>query len=700
MQIVLEVVFNDKYWELILLFSLLLAAGVTWMMYFKSRDAKELNMNQIISLALLRFITVFTVTFFLSGPLLKSLRRMIQQPVVIVAFDNSASVTAFSTGDGNGISELELIESIRSGLSGQFEVISYSFDEKAIRNETPDFKGKGSAYGQMIQTVYNNHFNDNIGALVVIGDGIYNRGENPLNVARQLNFPVYTLGLGDTTAYRDAGITAIRTNKNAFAGNKFPVEVDIRYQGMPGQNLKFSIIHNGETIFTENIYTRDSEGFRTLSTYIDAGSSGLQYFTARIETNLDERNMINNSQRFVINILENKQRILIISNGVHPDAGAIKNALESQVNYDVSLFTSEPYPADIKQFNLAIFCQVPSAAQSGRVLFEQAESLRIPKLVLLGSQSHIPQFNLQVQGAGIVLQAGNMEDAQPALNKDFATFTLSENLVGNIEKFPPLKVPFGRYQLDGVWNILSYQRIRNIITDRPLIAVSNRNGVKTGVVFGEGIWRWRMYNYLSDDSHAGFNELIDKLVQYLATRDNEDNFIIGYKPVYQETESVIMTAEVYNDSYEPVTTPEVSMVLRDSTNQEYIFLFDRGNQFYRLDAGVLPPGDYSFDAKVELGGVTYTESGNFAVMPVDIEMMDTEANHRLLFQLARQTGGEFFYPEESASLLRSISENSSIRPFTYYQMLLNELLNLKWLFFIIIALLSLEWFLRKFWGIY
>jgi hypothetical protein len=670
------------------------------MMYFKSRDAMELTRRQLFSLVLLRFISVFTVTFFLSGPLLKTLRRMIQQPVVIVAVDNSASVTAFSSGGDKGAREMALFESIRTGLSGQYEVVSYTFDEKANRSETPDFKGKGSAYGQMIQTVYNNHFNDNIGALVIIGDGIYNQGENPLNVARQLSFPVYTLGLGDTTAYRDAGITAIRTNRNAFSGNKFPVEVDIRYQGMPGQNLRFSIIHNGETIFTENIYTRESEGFRTLSTNIDAKNSGLQYYTALVETNLEERNKINNSQRFVINILENKQKILIISNGVHPDAGAIKNALESQVNYEVSLFTSEPYPADLKQYNLLIFCQIPSSAQSGRVLFEQAESSRIPKLVILGSQSHIPQYNLQVQGAGIVLQAGNMEDAQPALNKDFATFTLSENLAGNLEKFPPLKVPFGRYQLDGIWNILSYQRIRNIITDRPLIAVSNRNGIKTGVIFGEGIWRWRMYNYLTEDSHTGFNELVDKLVQYLATRDNEDNFVISYKPVYQETESVIMTAEVYNDSYEPVTTPEVSLVLRDSTRQEYVFLFDRGNQFYRLDAGVLPPGDYSFDAKVELGGITYNESGNFAVMPVDIEMIDTEANHRLLYQLARQTGGEFFYPEQSGLLLKSISDNSGIRPFTYYQMLLNELLNLKWLFFSIIVMLSLEWFLRKFWGIY
>lgn len=692
----MELIFNDKYWGLIVVISLLTACGIAWLFYYKSRDMAEITPWQRYLLTGLRFFTVLSVSLLLAGPLVKSLRKMVQNPLIILAVDNSESMRS-SVGKEQ---LLVLTEQAQSRLNRDFDQVTYTFDQKTVRRDLPDFGGKGSGYGNMLQTIYNNHFNDNVGALVIIGDGIHNQGENPVNAVRQLNFPVYTLAVGDTTAYRDAGITNIRTNRNAFSGNKFPVETDIRFQGMPGQSLQFSISHEGNVVYSEKIFTGSGSGFQTISTYLDAKTPGLKHYTVSLESGQEEKNRNNNVRKFVINVLDNKQKILIVANGVHPDAGAIKDALESQINYEVSMFTAEPYPADLRDYNLLILCQIPSSAQSGRILFEEAARLRVPKLILLGSQSHIQQFNQLVTGVEILLQAGNFEDAQPALNKDFVAFTLSERLTENLEKYPPLKVPFGRYQMDGMWNNLATQRIRNIVTDRPVLSFSNQSGIKTGILFGEGLWRWRMYNYLMNESHLEFNELIDKTVQYLATRDNEDNFLISFHPVYQETESVIMTAEVYNDAYEAITTPEVSLVLRDSLQQEYIYLFDRGTQFYRLDAGVLPPGSYHFDATVEIGDVTYTESGSFAVVPVDIELMQTEANHRMLYQLSYSTGGRFYLPEELEELTGSILEDTRIKPFSYFQTLLSEILNLRWIFFILLFMMSLEWFLRKYWGIY
>lgn len=696
----MEIVFSEKYWGLIFLISLLIASGVTLLFYYKSRDVVELRPWQRALLMSLRFLAIFLVTFLLTGPLIKTLRKIIQNPVFILAIDNSTSVTNFSENAATVDEKLGMIEKIHQSLNEKFDVVNYTFGEEVKRGKTPDFKEKRSAYSDVIQSVYNNHFNENIGALLLIGDGIYNQGENPLNVARQLTYPVYTLALGDTTVYRDVRVAAIRINRNAFSGNKFPVEIDVRYQGMPNQNIRFSIKYRGENVFSENIYTLESDGFMTISTYLDAEIKGLQYYTALVETPLDEQNKQNNSQQFVINVLENKQRILIISNGSHPDAGALKDALEGQINYEVSIFTEEPYPAGIKDFNLLVLCQIPSASQSGRQIIDEANRSRVPILMMIGSQTHIPQFNLLGMGTEITLQAGNMEEAQSVVNKSFAPFTLSEKLLENMERYPPLKVPFARYQLDATWNVIAYQKIRNIETDRPIMAVANRGGVKAGIIFGEGIWRWRMYNYLMSDSHAEFTELMDKLVQYLALRDNEDNFVIDYMPVYNETDPIIMMAEVYNDAYEPINTPEVSLALRDSTQQEFVYLFDRGSQFYRLDAGLFPPGDYHFEAKVEIGNQTYTEAGNFAVMPVNIELLETQANHRMLYQLAQQTGGGFFLPTDTDNLIESVISNSRIRPFTYFQTLLSEILNLRWIFFIILSILSLEWFLRKFWGIY
>lgn len=678
-----------------------LAAGITLLMYFRSKDTSELTPPQKGTLIFLRFISVFLIVFLLGTPLLKTIRKIIQNPVVILAIDNSASLNGSSIEGNFGEQMQNLISDLKNNFENNSEYVEYTFGERLNPLSTePDFNEKRSAYSNAIQEIYNQHFNQNVGALILIGDGIYNQGENPVNTAQKLNFPVYTVGLGDTTAYEDTRISDVRINRTAFLGNSFPVEVDISYQGISGSYLDFKILHNGSTVYSETVQTPLGSGFRTIQTHLVAESKGLQHYTVILESGKDERNQENNSHRFVMQILENKQKILIISNGVHPDAGALKNALQNQVNYEVSHFTAEPYPADIKQYNLVILEQIPSPAQSGREIIEACKEHRIPILYLIGSQTHIPQFNLVANGVEIQIQAGNFEDAQPFINDGFTQFTLSNNLRDIFDRFPPLKVPFARFELSPEWSVIAFQKIRNIETERPVMAVSNMDGHKLGIILGEGLWRWRLYNYLTNENHEAFNELFDKLVQYLALRDNDDNFRVNFQPVYQETEPVQMTAEVYNDAFEPIITPEVRIVIKDSLQQEFSYLFDKGNQFFRLNMGLLPPGSYTFQSGTEIGDKVFNETGEFVVVPVNFELLENQANHRVLYQIAYQTGGKFYMPEELPSLIEDIKSNNNIKPFQYFQTMMNEILNLKWIFFVILLLMSMEWFLRKFWGIY
>ena len=698
---IVELVFGEKYGIWIILVAIAIAAGITSLMYYKSKDTIELTSIQKKILIALRFISVFLLVALFSAPLLKTIKKIVQNPVVILAVDNSASITGDSDKENVKSGIQNLISELKGNLDEDNEYIEYTFGEKLKKLESgPDFMDKRSAYGKAIQDIYNQHFNENVGALILVGDGIYNEGENPVNTAQKLNFPVYTVGLGDTTAYQDTRITDLRINRSAFLGNLFPVEADISYQGINVPYLDFRIMHNGETVYSETIQTTQESGFRTIKTSLVADIKGLQYYTAVVEPSQEERNKENNSQRFVIQIIENKQNILIISNGVHPDAGAIKNALQMQVNYEVAHFTSEPYPSDLKQFNLVILEQIPSSSQSGSEIIDYCKEHRIPILYLVGAQTHLPQFNLVANGVGIQVQAGNFEDAQPYINEQFSLFTFSNDLREIFDRFPPIKVPFARFELSPEWTVIANQKIRNIETDRPILAVSNLDGHKMGVVFGEGVWKWRLYNYLSNENHDSFNELIGKLIQYLALRDNEDNFMVNFQPVYQETEPVVITAEVYNEAFEPITTPEVRIILKDSTQQEFSYIFDRGNQFYRLDPGLLPSGRYTFEASTEIGDNVYLENGEFVVMPVNFELLENQANHRALFQISHQTGGNFFLPDDIDALVQEVKSNTNIKPFHYFQTMMNEILNLKWIFFVILLLMSVEWFLRKFWGIY
>jgi hypothetical protein len=147
-------------------------------------------------------------------------------------------------------------------------------------------------------------------------------------------------------------------------------------------------------------------------------------------------------------------------------------------------------------------------------------------------------------------------------------------------------------------------------------------------------------------------------------------------------------------------TEEITIIIENEQGNEFQFTFDvRGNGYY-LNAGNLPAGNYSFTAEVTIGNQTYIESGNFAVAAVNLENIVTRANHRMLYQLAAQTGGGFFSSGQAGDLIDEIKNSNTLNPVSYFQEMVNELLNLRWIFFVIILLLSVEWFLRKYWGIY
>lgn len=696
----MEIAFGQKLWGVILVVSLLVAVAITLLMYYRAKGSSELSRGRLRLLMVLRFLSVFFLAFMLAAPLVKTLRKITRQPLILLAYDNSRSMTGVEGSAITGEELRRLVSGLQEKLGDRFDLVTYAFGQTVSTGPSTAFTDKRSDYSQLLQTVYDNHFNDNTGALVIVGDGNYNQGENPLHHAGKLSFPVYTLATGDTTPVRDAAVADLKVNRTAFAGNLFPVEADLRVTGTRQERLLFSVLREGKRLFSQTVEPAGASWYATLAFTLPAEGKGLQYYTAMVESLPGEQNLTNNRWPFVINILENKQKILILAEGAHPDAGALKNSLQQQANYEVTLVTGEPYPADLSDYNLIILHQLPSSSHAMQQLTGESSTSRIPLLVIVGPQTHLAQLNAMELGVKITPRAGAFEEAQMSVADNFTPFTLSEELRENLAKYPPLKVPFATYDMEGTFQPLGFQRIKNIVTPWPLLATGSIRGRKTGFLLGEGLWRWRLYNYTLTGNHDQFNELFDKLVQYLALRDNEDNFMVGFKPVYTETEPVRMTAEVYNDAYEMINTPEVTIAMTDSTGREFNYIFDRSDLFYRLDAGIFPPGRYAFKASVTSGPDTYTEKGEFAVIPVNVELADLRANHRLLYQLSFETGGKFFRQEEADQLAEAIGENTTIQPVSYFQAALNELLNLRFLFFPLLLLLSAEWFLRKYWGNY
>jgi len=340
--------FGTKYWFILLVAILLAAIGVVFLLYFRNKANKELSKTQVRILMSLRFLSFFLLAFLLLSPFLRNLKKVVQNPIIVLAWDNSASITSLSDSLNAKAQFSSVKTEITNKLRTDFELVEYTFGESSNTSKQLNFNEKKSDYSELISSVSSNHYNQNIGALIVAGDGIYNQGKNPINLLNEVSFPIYTVGFGDTSIVSDSRIQNIRVNRTAFSGNKFPVEVDAQFSKVKGKPLKLSIIQNGIELESTVITPPNDNYYYSKEFILEAGDPGLKHYLARVESVDNERNTKNNSSGFVINVLENKQKILILSDGSHPDIGAIKNTLEEQKTYDVSVFTEEPFPSNLK----------------------------------------------------------------------------------------------------------------------------------------------------------------------------------------------------------------------------------------------------------------------------------------------------------------------------------------------------------------
>ena len=689
----MEISFDHSFSELWVLLALIASLGISFFLYYRNKENSSLSPFQKGVLAFLRFASLFLIFLFLLSPLIRKVKKIKQLPILAVAIDNSLSVKPQTE------TFEQLSKTIKERFPDQYQVEYWTFGEKVESNGPITGNERRSDYGQMIKTLKNNYINKNIGALILVGDGIYNQGQNPVNFTSSLKFPVYSIGVGDTTLQADAAIRNVKTNKVAFLKNKFPIEIELKFSKLKNKIANLEIENNGQQIYSKTVSIVSDDDFKLEFVNPEATQAGLQHYKISIRPFNEESNLKNNEYEFVIQVLENKQKILMLSDGPHPDMGALRSSILELQNYETEIVTGNDVPDSLNKYSLIILNQLPSVKNAASNLLTRIKESRVPVLFLIGPNTLLEQLNTLEMGLKIT-PSTNTEEVQAVFDDNFSLFVLSNETKEILGRTPPLISPFGNTEISSLLQPLAYQSIRNIRTPKSIMAYGNEKGRKVGFIVGEGIWRWRLFNFQNNGNHEAFNELTNKIVQYLSLRENEDNFNVNFPALFQETDNIELTAELYNDSYELVNTPDVNIRIINDSLKAFNYTFDRTENYYRLNVGNLQPGDYSFEAATQLGNQHFTEKGNFSIVKNEIELLNNQADFGLLYQLAQQTGGQFSTIDNYGTLLDTIGNNKQITVQQYKQTLLTEWINLKTLFFLLICLLAVEWFFRKYWGIY
>ncbi len=647
------------------------------------------------TMAILRFFAVTFLCVLLLSPLVKTLFRQVERPLIVFLQDQSQSITSVTDSQVVKKDYLESLNALKKDLESDFDVRVFGIGEHVKESPEIDFKDKISDLSEPVDELKSRFTGRNLGAIILSSDGIFNKGTNPLYTYSGLRVPVYTIGMGDTTVRKDLIISRVNHNKTAFSGNTFPVEITLDARQCNGQEILLTILKGNDPVLTKPITITSNRYNMLFPLFLEAGAKGMSHYVVKVSKLDGEISHINNQRDFFIETIDSRQQVLVIANSPHPDIAVLKSLLESNPNYQVKTILANEFDGKTDDINLAILHQLPSITQGASEIIQKLQKEKIPVLYILGAQTSTGALNKLGTGVSIEEQNGNNTEIMAEPATDFPYFTMEEEHLRRIRSFPPLVSPFGDYSIVGPVQVLLYQRIGSVKTDMPLLLFNEQNEQKTAVLAGEGIWKWKLREYSDFNSSEGVTALLTKTIQYLATTEKKKPFRVFFKNSYSENEPVIMDAEFYNESGEPVNTNEATITILDENSNKYPFTFSRTGKAYTLQAGYLPVGSYSFTASTVAGNKSHIETGNFTVNALQAELTETIANHQLLNALSEKTGGRFFLPASIRNLATAIKERDDIRPVSFTQKKLDEVINLKWVFALLLFILSIEWFMRK-----
>lgn len=648
-------------------------------------------------LAGVRFLAILILCLFLINPLIKTVSSTVEKPIIIIAQDNSASLLFNKYRQEYQTTYPEALKQLQSTLGADYEVKRYTFGADLKENGSLDFSEKQTDLSALMQDLNTTYVNQNVGALIIASDGIYNKGTNPVYSLGTVKYPIYTIAMGDTTPQKDVLITGVDYNKIVYYKNAFRITIRVGAFGYKGSKVKLSVSGNKGQVFSKEINLDATRFDVDIPVDLQANELGFRRYVVQLSSLTGEVTLVNNSQTIFMEVVDGKQKIVLLAESAHPDLSAIKQSIESNENYEVKIqYVQEASMPDLLAANLVILHQLPSSQHNISTIYTNLKQHTIPVWFIIGNQTYIDLFNNLKAGLAITGSRNSVNEVQGLLSESFYSFGLSPTSTELLSHFPPLAVPFGNYSLSGTLNSLLYQKIGSVSTQLPLWSMGEGVDGKIAFLCGEGLWRWRLANYAEAKNHDAVNELLSKTVQYLTTKDDKRKFRVRTdKNQFDENEDLLFYGELYNDNYELINEPDVAMEIRNESGKKYPFAFTKTEKSYQLNAGILPVGNYTFVAKVKQGEKVSTAQGSFVVVQQQAEQVQTTADHQVLYSLSQKTGGQLFYPSSMQEIVPLLKANELIKPVSYEQKRLRDLINIAWILALLLVLLGGEWLLRK-----
>lgn len=639
-------------------------------------------------LSLFRFFTYFLILLLLINPKFDKITLYNEKPNLIVAVDNSESIKHLDQTEH----VLELINRLKENevLNNNFNVEYFAFGKDFNPLTNLQFNEAQSDLSKVFSSL-NQVYKNSTSPLILVTDGNQTYGSDYEFSSKVFKQPIFPVILGDTITYSDLKIQQLNVNKYAYLKNRFPVELFVTYNGNRSVNSRLIISSGNAQVFSQELSFSKNENSRTINLTLPANNVGVRSYRATIIPLENEKNTVNNSKPFAVEVIDQKTNVAIVSAISHPDLGALKKAIESNEQRSVSILKPNAYLRTKENYQLAILYQ-PNATFKG--VFDDLLNSDNNKFVITGTQTQWSFLN-NIQNnydQEITMQS---EDFQAEVNSNYGTFIIDDL---DFSSFPPLASEFGELNINVPYQTILYKTINGLTIEEPLLLTFEENNRREALLIGENLWKWRAQSYLNTKSFQDFDNFIGKLVQFLGSNQQRRRLDLNYESFYNGNSDIIFSAQFFNKNYEFDNKASLEIILKNKTTDESAtlpFIIRQNN--YQVDLSGLSPSEYSFTVRANNGEAS--QSGALTILDYNVEQQFLNANVSSLNNIAETSEGKSYFVKDASILPDELINDSRFAIIQKSSKKVVPLIDFKYLLALIALSLATEWFIRKYNGL-
>ncbi|MEX1139988.1 MAG: vWA domain-containing protein [Bacteroidota bacterium] len=668
-------------------------------------------------LVILRTLGLFLLFLLIGEPLVSLLYRTEQLPVTVILIDDSRSMTI---ADKAGKRADVLREALASRplqelfAKGEVHFVKFGDQARSIESLGPDslqFAGDQTNISGALRYARTLSLTSNVRSVLLLSDGNATTGGNPIFEEELLALPVFSVIVGDTADQKDVLIRKVITNAVVYKGTRVPVNLQVRSTGAQRERVEVTLRRESEIVDRASLLLEPGVHEYPVNLAYVPLESGSQRYTVSVTSLPDELTERNNRSSFSARVLENKMKVMILGGAPSPDIAFLHRSLAADSNMQVTTVIERgggthygPTPTTLlfEAQDCLILAGFPTSATSPFLvdLVREAGS-KGPGVLYIPARTvdHAKLTSLLPILPFIFRDLSQTEQQtffHPRSDPNDLFLKLPDNLPSDgWSKLPPLFSLQTAIRAKPESDVHAVKRLRTIVTEEPLLVSRNVNRRKSVALLGYGLWRWKM---LSDPSLDGvLDHWLNTTVRWLTTRDEDRRIRIApIKKSFTPDEPIEFSGQVYDETLRPIDDAQITLTVKGKTLRNDFTMSSLGNGQYDARARAMQEGDYAFEAIVRRGGAEAGRvSGSFSIGESNAEFLETRSNALHLRQLAAQSGGRFYFPDNIGSITDDISSLPDFRPSETLQSADLALWTNPWALFTIVLLFSLEWVLRK-----